>query len=219
MCIPQGSWPYNRHMPGFPVSGQKAHQSRTFEAIPPLGYRGKGRPSDEDYDSRRKRQKLLRAASIRERINSIRPGLTGEGPCPIDGTIIFPPVDPTGHHPHRDTLIISLEIGDFDVRRILVDQAVRPILCEHRSLTTWDTSRSLENLANPIRVQRVINHILGRHNTAGPSWPSHSQRTILSRARLITLQYHFGSHMASLHESHPFYIPPNGEFSHQRGAD
>ncbi|RVW99983.1 hypothetical protein CK203_024802 [Vitis vinifera] len=44
-----------------------------------------GGPSDEEYDSRRKRQKLLRAASIRERINSIRPGLTGEGPCPIDG--------------------------------------------------------------------------------------------------------------------------------------
>ncbi|RVW37692.1 hypothetical protein CK203_109476 [Vitis vinifera] len=32
-----------------------------------------GGPSDEEYDSRRKRQKLLRAASIRERINSIRP--------------------------------------------------------------------------------------------------------------------------------------------------
>ncbi|XP_059598988.1 uncharacterized protein LOC132255159 [Vitis vinifera] len=38
-----------------------------------------GSPSDEEYDSRRKRQKLLRAASIRERINSIRPGLTGGG--------------------------------------------------------------------------------------------------------------------------------------------
>ncbi|KAL6334311.1 hypothetical protein AAG906_014712 [Vitis piasezkii] len=40
-----------------------------------------GGPSDEEYDSRRKRQKLLRAASIRERINSIRPGLIG-GPRP-----------------------------------------------------------------------------------------------------------------------------------------
>nr|CAN69878.1 hypothetical protein VITISV_015633 [Vitis vinifera] len=81
-----------------------------------------GGPSDEEYDSRRKRQKLLRAASIRERINSIRPGLTGEGPRPIDGTIIFPPVDPARTlQPHRDALILSLEIGDFDVRRILVD--------------------------------------------------------------------------------------------------
>ncbi|RVW37698.1 Transposon Ty3-I Gag-Pol polyprotein [Vitis vinifera] len=45
-----------------------------------------GGPSDEEYDSKRKRQKLLREAS-----------------------------------PHRDALIMSLEIGDFDVRRILVD--------------------------------------------------------------------------------------------------
>ena len=41
-----------------------------------------GGPSDEEYDSRRKRQKLLRAASIRERINSIRPRLTGGGLAP-----------------------------------------------------------------------------------------------------------------------------------------
>ncbi|RVW70506.1 hypothetical protein CK203_056143 [Vitis vinifera] len=37
-----------------------------------------GGPSDEEYDSRRKRQKLLRAASIRERINSIRPGSSAD---------------------------------------------------------------------------------------------------------------------------------------------
>nr|CAN72090.1 hypothetical protein VITISV_019913 [Vitis vinifera] len=81
-----------------------------------------GDPYDEEYDSRRKRQKLLRAASIRERINSIWPGLTGGGPRPINGTIIFPPVDPTRTlQPHRNALILSLEIGDFDVRHILVD--------------------------------------------------------------------------------------------------
>nr|CAN70063.1 hypothetical protein VITISV_031483 [Vitis vinifera] len=79
-------------------------------------------PSDEEYDSRRKRQKLLWAASIRERINSIRPELAGGGPRPIDGIIIFPPVDPTRTlQPHRDALILSLEIGDFNVRCILVD--------------------------------------------------------------------------------------------------
>ena len=57
-----------------------------------------------------------------ERINSIWPGITGGGPRPIDGTIIFPLVDPTRIlQSHRDVLILSLEIGDFDVRRILVD--------------------------------------------------------------------------------------------------
>ncbi|KAL6316293.1 hypothetical protein AAG906_017924 [Vitis piasezkii] len=78
--------------------------------------------TDPSMRDRTKKQKLLRAASIRERINSIRPGLTGEGLHPIDGTIIFPPVDPTRTlQPHRDALILSLEIGEFDVRRILVD--------------------------------------------------------------------------------------------------
>ena len=81
-----------------------------------------GGPFDEKYDSKRKRQTLLRAASVRERVNSIRPGITGGGPRSIDGTIIFPLVDPTRIlQPHHDALILSLEIGDFDVRRILVD--------------------------------------------------------------------------------------------------
>ena len=35
-----------------------------------------GGQSDEEYDSKRKRQKLLRAASMRERVNIIRPGMT-----------------------------------------------------------------------------------------------------------------------------------------------
>ncbi|RVW72332.1 hypothetical protein CK203_055453 [Vitis vinifera] len=81
-----------------------------------------GGPLDEEYDSKRKRQRLLRAASVGERVNSIRLGIVGGGPRPIDGTIIFPLVDPTRIlQPHRDALILSLEMGDFDVRRILVD--------------------------------------------------------------------------------------------------
>ncbi|XP_034697292.1 uncharacterized protein LOC117923164 [Vitis riparia] len=41
-----------------------------------------GDPSDEEYDSKRKRQKLLREAMARERINSIRPRVTGGAPAP-----------------------------------------------------------------------------------------------------------------------------------------
>ncbi|XP_034684144.1 uncharacterized protein LOC117913307 [Vitis riparia] len=56
-----------------------------------------GGPLDEEHDSKRKRQRLLRATLMRERINSIRLGITrGRGGArPIDETIIFPPVDPT----------------------------------------------------------------------------------------------------------------------------
>ena len=38
-----------------------------------------GGPMDEEYNSKRKKQKLLRAASVRERVNSIRPWITGGG--------------------------------------------------------------------------------------------------------------------------------------------
>ncbi|RVX17899.1 hypothetical protein CK203_004401 [Vitis vinifera] len=115
-----------------------------------------GGPSDEEYDSRRKRQKLLRAASIRERINSIRPGLTGGGPHPIDGTIIFPPVDPTRTlQPHRDALILSLGIGDFDVRRILVDPGSSADLVQASVISHM--GHSLAGLENPGRILSGFN--------------------------------------------------------------
>ncbi|RVW53890.1 hypothetical protein CK203_101190 [Vitis vinifera] len=163
MCLPQGSWPYNRDMPALQYlverlikaghlkqylrsdNEEESPNITTWSPRAPAAPKAvinyiNGGPSDEEYDSRRKRQKLLRAASIRERINSIRPGLTGGGPRPIDGTIIFPPVDPTRTlQPHRDALILSLEIGDFDVRRILVDPGSSADLVQASSLATWDT--------------------------------------------------------------------------------
>ena len=115
-----------------------------------------GGPSDEEYDSKRKRQKLLRAASIREHINSIRPGLTRGGPRPIDGTIIFPPVDPTRTlQPHRDALILSLEIGDFDVRRILVDPGSSTDLVQASVISHM--GHSLTGLENPGRILSGFN--------------------------------------------------------------
>ncbi|RVW43991.1 Transposon Ty3-G Gag-Pol polyprotein [Vitis vinifera] len=100
-----------------------------------------GGPSDEEYDSRRKRQKLLRAASIRERINSIRPGLTGEGPRPIDGTIIFPPAVQPIWCKHQ-----SLAIWDIVSRVSKTPDESYPDSTDHQ-------------------------HILRRHYTAGRAGP------------------------------------------------
>lgn len=81
-----------------------------------------GGPLDEEYSSKRKRQRMLLAALVREYVSSIRPGLTNGNTHPIDGTIIFPLVNPVRIlQPHRDALILSFGIGDFDVRQILVD--------------------------------------------------------------------------------------------------
>ncbi|RVX18077.1 Retrovirus-related Pol polyprotein from transposon 17.6 [Vitis vinifera] len=170
-----------------------------------------GGPSDEEYDSRRKRQKLLRAASIRERINSIRPGLTGGGPRPIDGTIIFPPVDPTWTlQPHRDALILSLEIGDFDVRRILVDPGSSADLVQASVVSHM--GHSITGLENPGRI------LSGSTDRQPHPWETLYYRSKLAQSlstynsrgtRVITLQCHFGAHMAPLHESYPLDISLN----------
>ena len=77
---------------------------------------------DDEYSSKRKRQRLLRAATVREHVSSIKPRLASGSIYPIDGTIVFPSVDPARVlHPHRDALILMLGVGDFDVKRILVD--------------------------------------------------------------------------------------------------
>ncbi|RVX00668.1 hypothetical protein CK203_030340 [Vitis vinifera] len=151
-----------------------------------------GGPSDEEYDSRRKRQKLLRAASIRERINSIRPGLTGEGPRPIDGTIIFPPVDPTRTlQPHRDALILSLEIGDFDVRRILVDPGSSADLVQ--ASVIGHMGHSLAGLENPGRILSGFN---------GSSTTSLGDIILPVRAGPVTLNVQF----SVVQELSPFNI-------------
>ncbi|RVW52480.1 hypothetical protein CK203_097385 [Vitis vinifera] len=83
-------------------------------------------------------------------------------------------LDPTRTlQPHRDALILSLEIGDFDVRRILVDPGSSADLVQASSLATWDTvSQASKTLDESFRIQRVFNYILGRHCTAGPSTQS-----------------------------------------------
>lgn len=77
---------------------------------------------DDEYNSKRKRQRLLRAATVHEHISSIQPGLVDGSVHPIDGAIVFPTIDIARVlQPHRDALILTLGVGDFDVKRILVD--------------------------------------------------------------------------------------------------
>ncbi|KAL6338164.1 hypothetical protein AAG906_012861 [Vitis piasezkii] len=124
---------------------------RPIEADPSLRDRSKKCAFHKDHGHTTETCRLLRAASIRERINSIRPGLTGEGLHPIDGTIIFPPVDPTRTlQPHRDALILSLEIGEFDVRRILVDPGSSADLVQ--ASVVGHMGQSLAGLENPGRI-------------------------------------------------------------------
>ncbi|RVW56797.1 Transposon Ty3-I Gag-Pol polyprotein [Vitis vinifera] len=172
-----------------------------------------GGPSDEEYDSRRKRQKLLRAASVRETHQFYPAWINWREPLPhrwdnhLSTSRSHPDTATTSRHPH-----LVPGNRDFDVRRILVDPGSSADLIQASVVSHM--GHSLTGLENPGRILSGFNGSsttsLGRHCTAGPSWPSHSQRIILGGTRVITLQYHLGAHMASLHESHPLYIPSNG---------
>ena len=115
-----------------------------------------GGPLDEEYNSKRKRQKLLRAALVREHVNTIRPGVTDRSAQPIDGTIVFPPVDPTRIlQPHRDALILSLVMGDFDVRWILIDLGSSANLLQASVVNQMGLE--LSGLENPGRILSGFN--------------------------------------------------------------
>ena len=81
-----------------------------------------GGPIDDQYQSKRQRRRMLRAASIKARINTISTSENGAIVQPVDGPISFPLINPTRViTPHYDGYILTLCINNFDVRRVLVD--------------------------------------------------------------------------------------------------
>ena len=81
-----------------------------------------GGPTDDQYQSKRQRRKMLRAASIRVRIDTINTLESSITLQPIDGLVSFPPIDPIRIiTPHYDALILTLGINNFDVHKVPVD--------------------------------------------------------------------------------------------------
>lgn len=81
-----------------------------------------GDPADEKYNFKRKRQRLLRTASVRKRISFVQHDLPDGKMYPIDDTITFLLINANCVlQPHEDTLIPILGISGFNVRRVLID--------------------------------------------------------------------------------------------------
>ena len=81
-----------------------------------------GGPVDDQYQSKKQRRRMLRAASVRARVNTINTSESSTLVQLIDGPISFSPVNPTRViTPHYDALILTLCINNFDVHMVLID--------------------------------------------------------------------------------------------------
>ena len=81
-----------------------------------------GGPVDDQYQTKCQKKRLLRAATVRARVNTIQVLDSSRAVQPIDDPISFPHVNPSKViTPHHDALVLTLCINDFDVHRVLVD--------------------------------------------------------------------------------------------------
>ena len=81
-----------------------------------------GSLTDDQYQSKRQKKRLLCAATVRARVNTIHILDSNRAIQPIEGPISFPLINPSKViTPHHDALILTLCINDFDVHRVLID--------------------------------------------------------------------------------------------------
>ena len=81
-----------------------------------------GGPADSQYQSKKHRRRMLRAASVRARVNTVSDQGEVTAVLPADDPIFFPPINPMRViTPHYNTLILTICINSFDVHRVLVD--------------------------------------------------------------------------------------------------
>ena len=112
--------------------------------------------ADSQYQSKKQRRKMLRAASVRARVNTISDQENITVVQPVDGPISFPPINATRViTPHYDALVLTIGINSFDVHRVLVDPGSATDLLH---LSTFKQMRvPLDHLSSTGRVLSRFN--------------------------------------------------------------
>ena len=140
-----------------------------------------GGSSDDQYQSKRQQKKLLRAATVKARINAIHTEANHEETKPIDGHISFPLVNLNRIIvPHYGALVLTLCIDGIDVHRILVDPAIATNLLQLLAFMQMKLSLGMLNSAG---------QILSSFN--GATTVTLGDVTLLVKARLVTQQILF----------------------------
>ena len=95
-----------------------------------------GGSADSQYQSKKQRRRMLRAASVRARVNTVSNQGEITAVLSVDGPISFPPINPTRViTPHYYALVLTVCINSFDVHGSSSIQAVRPICSISRPLS------------------------------------------------------------------------------------
>ena len=110
-----------------------------------------GSAFDDQYQSKRQQRKLLRAATVKAKVNVIHAEGIHEETKPIDGSISFSPVNPIRIIvPHYDALVLTLCINCFNVNRVLVDPGSAVDLLQLPTFKQMKLSLGVVNLAGRI---------------------------------------------------------------------
>ena len=91
-----------------------------------------GGPTDSQYQSKKQRRRMLRAALVRARVNTVSDRGDVRVVLPVDGPISFPTINPMRViTPHYDALILTVCINSFDVHGVLIDPSSTTDLLNH----------------------------------------------------------------------------------------
>ena len=116
-----------------------------------------GISTNDQYESKRQQKKLVRAATIKAKVNVVHIESNQGEAEPIDGPISFPSINMNRVIvPHYDALVLTLYFNGFDVHRVLVDLGQCSRLTATSSLHTGEAFfwHAKFNRANPLWFQR-----------------------------------------------------------------
>ena len=111
---------------------------------------------DSQYQSKKKRRKMLCTTSFRAKVNIVRAQEIITAVQPVDGPVSFPPINPTRViTPHYDALVLTVSINNFDVHRVLIDSGSAADLLHLPTLKQMRVS--LDRLSSTGRVLSGFN--------------------------------------------------------------
>ena len=107
---------------------------------------------DDRYQSKFQQKKLVKAATVKARVNDVHTKSDQEAE-PIDDPISFALINPYNVIiPHYDALVLTLCINGFDVHRVLVDPGSAADLLQLSAFTQMKLSLGMQNSVGQILI-------------------------------------------------------------------